>query len=337
MACVGGGSNEDALSEIVGFVLILALVVVASTLYLMYVVPAEGREDEIEHMNKVQDRFVSYKTSVDGLWLRSVGTTYGSQGTEGVSLSTSFDLGTGGGNTQSSGIFLSFMRPIGTAARMKIASQYGNIDHLTLFVAKETDDTDEPVDGLDDISLGQLRYETDNYYWIQQRYEYSAGGVFLEQAGEGVSVKVAPGISLYRVNLNDQGTPDESDDTFDVKMNLCLVNPTGSEAVSGGTGPLRVETRFRENHIESDEKQYEYVRLHVDARDGNWGNAWERIFKNAVLQSGLTSGYLIERSGDNNKVVDLTIEDPDPDDDHRAIYLDWSLASLQVTFEYAES
>ena len=120
-------------------------------------------------------------------------------------------------------------------------------------------------------------------------------------------------------------------------MNLCLVNPTGSEAVSGGTGPLRVETRFRENHIESDEKQYEYVRLHVDARDGNWGNAWERIFKNAVLQSGLTSGYLIERSGDNNKVVDLTIEDPDPDDDHRAIYLDWSLASLQVTFEYAES
>ncbi len=118
MARTGSGRNEDALSEIVGFVLILALVVVASTLYLMYVVPAEGREDEIEHMNQVQDRFVSYKTSVDGLWMRSLA-DLSVPGTRGVSLSTSFDLGTGGGNTQSSGLFLSFMRPIGTAAKMR--------------------------------------------------------------------------------------------------------------------------------------------------------------------------------------------------------------------------
>ena len=118
MAGARGGSNEDALSEIVGFVLILALVVVASTLYLMYVVPAEGREDEIEQMNQVQDRFVNYKESVDGLWMRSLA-DLSVPGTRGVSLSTSFDLGTGGGNTQSSGLFLSFMRPIGTAARMQ--------------------------------------------------------------------------------------------------------------------------------------------------------------------------------------------------------------------------
>ncbi len=116
-----GGRNEDALSEIVGFVLILALVVVASTLYLMYVVPAEGREDEITHMNQVQDRFISYKTSVDGLWMRSLA-DLSVPGTRGVSLSTSFDLGTGGGNTQSGGLFLSFMRPIGTAAKMRTQS-----------------------------------------------------------------------------------------------------------------------------------------------------------------------------------------------------------------------
>ncbi|HOV67664.1 MAG TPA: hypothetical protein PLI31_04800, partial [Methanoregulaceae archaeon] len=171
---MGGRGREDALSEIIGFVLILALIVVASTLYLMYVVPAEGREQEIEHMNQVKDRFVSYKTSVDGLWLRSLG-DLSISGTRGVSLSTSFDLGTGGGNTQSSGLFLSFMRPIGTAARMSVTGNSG--DYLTIRV------DGAPV--VDHVPLGSLNYTTDNYYWIQQTYAYEMGGVFLEQKNEG--------------------------------------------------------------------------------------------------------------------------------------------------------
>lgn len=59
------GRDEDGLSEIIGFVLILGLIVVASTLYLLYVVPAEGRDDEIVHMNQVKDRFVDYKGTLD--------------------------------------------------------------------------------------------------------------------------------------------------------------------------------------------------------------------------------------------------------------------------------
>ena len=326
MARAGSGRNEDALSEIVGFVLVLALVVVASTLYLMYVVPAEGREDEIEHMNKVQDRFVSYKTSVDGLWLRSLG----GAGTQGVSLSTSFDLGTGGGNTQSTGLFLSFMKPIGTAARMRVKSGVGERDFLTLSV-----DGSLPVEGYDQIPLGQLRYETDNFYWIQQAYEYSAGGVFLEQAGEGVSVKVAPPISAYVVNYDDKGTPDESDDTFQVKMNLCLVNPTGGDALTGGTGPLRVDTRLRENSP-PETKQYGTITVRVDARDRKWGDAWERVFLNAA--SKLDDGwYDVLRSGPDDKVVELTVKDSEPADDVHDVYVDLTRADLQVTFEYAEN
>ena len=192
--------------------LILALVVVASTLYLMYVVPAEGREDEIEHMNKVQDRFVSYKTSVDGLWMRSLA-EFSATGTRGVSLSTSFDLGTGGGNTQSTGLFLSFMKPIGTAAKMRTQMDSTRRQSDRRSGSSLTVDGVEPVpdarcsdaDTWYDVPIGSLSYHTDNYYWIQQNYYYKLGGVFLEQPGEGVSVKVAPPIAIYKVT-NASGT-----------------------------------------------------------------------------------------------------------------------------------
>ena len=175
MARTGSGRNEDALSEIVGFVLILALVVVASTLYLMYVVPAEGREDEIEHMNQVQDRFVSYKTSVDGLWMRSLA-DLSVPGTRGVSLSTSFDLGTGGGNTQSSGLFLSFMRPIGTAAKMRT-----QLD-TTPSVTRRTTGSGSTVDGVDQFSFTDRGLAASRSYIPHRLPELPHGQLLLDPA-----------------------------------------------------------------------------------------------------------------------------------------------------------
>jgi hypothetical protein len=82
--------RERGLSEIVGFVLILASIVIAVALYATYGIPAQGREGEIGHMNEVKDRFVEYKVNVDSLWTnRQCGTAVG----------TSFTLGTGGGAT----------------------------------------------------------------------------------------------------------------------------------------------------------------------------------------------------------------------------------------------
>ena len=343
MAGTRTGRDEDALSEIVGFVLILALVVVASTLYLMYVVPAEGREDEIEHMNKVQDRFVSYKTSVDGLWLRSLGDLSVS-GTRGVSLSTSFDLGTGGGNTQSTGLFLSFMRPIGTAARMRVTDSQ-QVDRLTLYL-----DGSDPADNFDNVQLGQLSYETDNYYWIQQRYEYSAGGIFLEQRGEGVSVKVAPSLSIYPVN---RGTLE--DPRVGLKLNLCLVNPTGEKALIGGTGPLRVETRLRENLDASiRNKAVDIITVRVDIRHNpdnsvneEWKEAWRRVLNNAIPPKAgrfdpddwferTVDGKFVDETT-NPEFLQITVKDHDDGDDTtHDLSLDLTRADLQVTFEYAE-
>ncbi len=66
----GAGSAEDGISEVVGFVIILAVVVAGISLYLTYAVPVQGREDEIREMDGVRAWFVDYKTGMDQLWLQ---------------------------------------------------------------------------------------------------------------------------------------------------------------------------------------------------------------------------------------------------------------------------
>ena len=64
----GAGWNREAgLSEVVGFVLIIALLMAVFSLYLTYGVPAQGRENEILHMGVVKDQFIAYKIGLDSL------------------------------------------------------------------------------------------------------------------------------------------------------------------------------------------------------------------------------------------------------------------------------
>ena len=95
--------RESGLSEVIGFVLIIGLIVVVASLYLTYGVPAQGRENEIGHMNEVKDQFVGYKLSLDSLFNNNkVGTT----------VSNSFTLGTAGGYSQGTISFIPIMSPV---------------------------------------------------------------------------------------------------------------------------------------------------------------------------------------------------------------------------------
>ena len=94
--------------------------------------------------------------------------------------------------THLSGIFLSFMRPIGTAARMRVDPGSGDRIAITVNGDPLYDNGVEGDTERNFVPLGSLSYRTDNYYWIQQVYWYKMGGVFLEQPNEGISVKVAP-------------------------------------------------------------------------------------------------------------------------------------------------
>jgi len=108
----GAGIERDgALSEVVGFVLIIGVLVVVASLYMTYSVPAQGRENEILHMNAVKDQFVSYKIGLDSLFNNNkIGTT----------VANSFTLGTGGGYTQGVFSYIPVMSPLSSSGVMAI-------------------------------------------------------------------------------------------------------------------------------------------------------------------------------------------------------------------------
>ncbi|MGB8219677.1 MAG: hypothetical protein WCE46_04775 [Methanoregula sp.] len=103
--------KERALSEVIGFVLILGIVMAAFSLYMVYGVPVQGRENEINHMNDVQDQFIAYKINVDSLWTNHQ---------TGLAMSTSFPLGTAGQTAQGSTSIIPILQPVGSSGTLAI-------------------------------------------------------------------------------------------------------------------------------------------------------------------------------------------------------------------------
>jgi hypothetical protein len=103
--------NEHALSEVIGFILIIVIIITAFSLYLTYAVPAQGRENEIRHMDEVKDELVGYKIGVDSLWTNKQ--------TESL-MSTTIKMGTAGATTQGSNGFLPIIQPVGSSGTVAI-------------------------------------------------------------------------------------------------------------------------------------------------------------------------------------------------------------------------
>jgi len=122
--------RERGLSEIVGFILILAAIVIAFGLYATFGIPAQGREGEISHMNDVKDRMVELKVNLDSLWSnRQCGTAIG----------TSFTLGTGGGGTTGSFSIIPILEPVKTVATLALnqRAEYITISQDSLILVND--------------------------------------------------------------------------------------------------------------------------------------------------------------------------------------------------------
>jgi hypothetical protein len=115
--------HERALSEVIGFVLILGIITAAFSLYLVYGVPAQGRESEILHMNDIKDQFVSYKIGVDSLWTNQQ---------KNIAMSTSFPLGTGGQTTQGSNSIIPILQPVGSSGTLGINQRTATPESLRI-------------------------------------------------------------------------------------------------------------------------------------------------------------------------------------------------------------
>ncbi|MDD1729034.1 MAG: hypothetical protein LUQ50_08175 [Methanospirillum sp.] len=116
-----GTQKESGLSEVIGFILIIAILVIIGSLYVTYVVPAHGREAEIDHMTYIKNQFIDFKMALDSLWVN---------GQINTTLSQNIEMGTIGQKTQGDFVFLPLAQPVGSAGRMEIntSADSGTID-----------------------------------------------------------------------------------------------------------------------------------------------------------------------------------------------------------------
>jgi hypothetical protein len=256
-----GQRREYALSEVVGFVLLLGVLTAAIALWMIYVVPVHGREDEITQMNSVKDQFTNYKISLDSLWINS---PYGASWSQnGVTLSTSFDLGTGGGNTQASGFFLPMINPIASSATMSLL----NTGDTMTIVSNGPSGINNTV-----YNMTILQYQSQNNYWIQQTYYYEDGGVFLTQLNGSVC-RVAPPISFVN----------NSDTTYTVAITPITLNGVSN---IGGNGPVRVDTRLKTIQAPITGKVY-WVNTSVSVANYTMAQIWLGIFNTTRANGGI--------------------------------------------------
>ena len=60
-------TRDNALSEVIGMILILAIIVMAMSVYIAYTVPEMGKKGEIIHMREVRDSFLELSYLIDSL------------------------------------------------------------------------------------------------------------------------------------------------------------------------------------------------------------------------------------------------------------------------------
>lgn len=320
------GLNDEALSEVVGFVLILALVMAAVSLYITYVVPAQGREDEIQKMTQVRDWFVNYKTQVDTLWMNSPPTVpfryiryqdalspvivdregLFSTTSGGTTLSQVLDPATGSGTTPAR-MFIPIIAPARSSARVSLPNY---TETFTINATSATGSDSMTVD------MRGLEFQSQNNYWIQQTYTYQNGGVFLVQNATGdpagptnadISVMAYPPIAIINDTTSGNLSPE---------VNIVLVNMTGTgEGAIGTSSPVMVRTWLNDppNYMIAN-RTFDNVTLTVHTRSQPYAQMWADTFNNTV-RSGITNttttppGSFATISNDN-KNASITITAP---------------------------
>lgn len=260
--------REAALSEVIGFVLLLGVLVAAMALWMMYVVPVTGREDEITQMNSVKDRFTDYKITLDSLWINSNNPSVPTL--SGVTVSTSFNLGTGGGNTQAGGLFLPMMKPIASSAVLSLNNTGGWMN-----ISSMGDSPLGPAVIQNCTPIQRLEYQSRNNYWIQQKYYYETGGVFLEQEN-GATTRVAPPLSI--TNASADAT---SWQAFNASVVVAPISLDGGATI-GGSGPVRVDSRLKSIHRAFGPVKQYWVNISVIVPDYRSAQLWNATFLEAM-------------------------------------------------------
>ena len=294
-------SDDVAISEVIGFVLLLALIVAALSLYTVYLVPINGREDEIAQMTYVEEQFTDYKLMLDAHWTSRLINTNGPSPAVNVNpvlSSSTIRLGNGG-NSQRGGLSFPLFKPVASSATLSIKTTGDTFDIDSSSYHNSPDNKGEFP-----LKITALEYRSNNYYWIQQQYSYQLGGVFLSQ-DDGMINRISPLISITSSSNNH------------TVVNIVPVQIIGNESYSSNN-LVRLDTRQRilsnYNISSSSYRNNQWVNLSITTADNATAAMWLNFFKNIAVREPLSVNKTGSSWNPSSKraTVFLYIYGPDP-------------------------
>ncbi len=266
----GRPDSDKALSEVIGLVMILGIIFIFIMIWSTYVVPNQGREAEIAHMNDVKNWFTDYKFSLDSLWINNM-----EYDRSGVLISSSLDLGTLTRSTEATGFFSPILQPMGSYGSIQIRNYSEQLKINAKNPARNPPETDVT------IYPNSLEYSAENAYWIPQTYYYQMGGVFLNQT-TGTVALITPEVSVYRVN----------DTIIGLRITPVIINASGVAGFSGSSN-VRVDSRLKApagyGRDYGLDDTFTQVNLTFILRDVAAAKAWQTVLNETRFEQGVPS------------------------------------------------
>lgn len=278
--------SNTAVSNIVGAVLILALIIALVGAAKMVYVPDMKKEAEASHMQNAIGDMQNIKAQV--------GTIQAASAT-GNGFSTSSPLELGGGS-------IPVIDPSSSSGTVTIDPAYGNFSITAYFNNGTAQNPNFTVSTRGPAPMGRLIYTANNHYYTDQQVNYECGLLVLSQYGGNTSIS-SPPISVIKVE-NDPNT-----------TAIVAANPPriiGSPQSLSSTGECNIRTTILPYSNVINVNKVTNVTLVVKS---NYSQLWESYFSRMMESTGLIEDVNYNVSRLDSQTVRLWVQGNGLDND----------------------
>jgi hypothetical protein len=263
--------SDSAISAVISAVLILGLIVTATTMYQVRYVPAWKSDAECSHLADVYEDMANLKSQIDVL-SAILAANPGSQ----VSVSVPIKMGGGDIPVVSPG------RSSGTlSVNDNGCGMWIDANNASGMLPYSSD--------VNLAGLGSISYRSCNNYYLDQMFEYENGALILVQEDRSL-MKLAPAITLQKLG----GT--------DISVAVSAIEVTGDKRSISSNAVEEVHlTSDSRALLFSGDQPFSYVEITVFTE---YPDAWARYFNATADGAGLNSSeYAVDVSGTSVKFL----------------------------------
>jgi hypothetical protein len=261
--------DNFALAGVLEAILLIALVAIILSMIQLYYVPEMMNQREADHMDQVSNQFAQLKSIIETQAM--MGSMETGEPITYTPMSSPINLG-----SKELPYFIS-------------ARSYGQMDLIDTTIADDHKINIQPAPGdfPNGIPLTSIKYEAENFYFVDQTYVLEGGGIILSQSG-GEVMRVNPGIVV-----------ENNSDVLNIKIKYFIPLYTGipGKKIWADYKECYVYSNFTKHYTHSGSANLLYIAT-------EYPNAWYDCLVNesrGIIWECFENGYL-------NVVLDDTVK-----------------------------